>query len=147
MTDIRTATLDDLDALVPLLDGYRVFYGQNSHQAAAREFLHQRLTQGDSHLLVHDSGAGPDGFVQLYPLLSTVSLAPRWLLNDLFVDPEARGRGTGRALMNAAAELANAHGVPGLMLRTQTHNHTAKALYASLGWQCDRAFENWTLKV
>ncbi|WP_299258056.1 GNAT family N-acetyltransferase [uncultured Kushneria sp.] len=147
MPPVRTATLSDLDALTTLLDGYRVFYQQQSDEAACRGFLQERLERGDAYLLVHDAGHGTDAFVQLYPVLSTVSLAPRWLLNDLFVAPPARGRGIGRALMQAAANLAHEHGVAALMLRTQTHNHAAKALYESLGWEKNEAFDTYLLSV
>lgn len=147
MPAIRPATPADLDALTVLLDGYRLFYQQDSDAPACRGFLHQRLECGDSHLLVHDDGPGPDGFVQLYPVLSTVSLASRWLLNDLFVAQKARGRGIGRALMQAAADLALEQGVPALMLRTQIHNHAAKALYESLGWQKNSDFDTYILTL
>ncbi|REC95315.1 GNAT family N-acetyltransferase [Kushneria indalinina] len=147
MSAIRPATLNDLDALTVLLDGYRMFYQQGSDEAACRTFLYERLEHGDSCLLVHDTGHGPDGFVQLYPVFSTVSLSSRWLLNDLFVAPHARGRGIGRALMQAAANLAREQGVTSLMLRTQTHNHAAKALYESLGWQKSDDFDTYMLTL
>lgn len=144
----RQATLTDLDALVPLLDGYRVFYGQAPDRAAARDFLSRRLTRGDSRLLVHEDDDGTLlGFVQLYPLFSTVGLAPQWLLNDLFVAPEARRRGVGRALMRGAEALARSAGVARLTLATQVENRTAKALYESLGWRCDRIFDHYRLDL
>ncbi|MDW5376034.1 GNAT family N-acetyltransferase [Halomonas sp. HP20-15] len=148
MSAIRSATVSDLEPLSQLLDDYRRFYAQPSDPAAARAFLAQRLGAADSRLLVHAGQAGAlSGFVQLYPVLSTVSLAPRWLLNDLYVHPEARGRGIGRALMQAAATLAREHGVPRLTLSTQTHNKAAQALYESLGWQRNDAFHGYTLTL
>ncbi|WP_136068112.1 GNAT family N-acetyltransferase [Modicisalibacter radicis] len=148
MSVIRPATLSDLEPLSQLLDDYRRFYAQPGDRPAARAFIAQRLALADSRLLVHGDDAGAlNGFVQLYPLLSTVSLAPRWLLNDLYVNPEARGRGIGRALMQAAATLAREHGVPRLTLSTQTHNRTAQALYESLGWQRNDAFHGYTLTL
>ncbi|WP_456268477.1 GNAT family N-acetyltransferase [Kushneria sp. AK178] len=143
MSAVRPAILNDLDALTVLLDGYRRFYQQASNEAACRTFLRARLERGDSFLLVHDTGRGPDGVVQLYPVFSTVSLSARWLLNDLFVMPGARRRGVGRALLQAAADLARERGVTSLMLRTGTHNHAAKALYASLGWQTSDDFDTY----
>ena len=108
---VRHAKLRDIEALGELLDGYRVFYDQPSDPAGARDFLAHRLGLGDSHLLVYEGEDGELlGFVQLYPLFSTVRLAPLWLLNDLFVAPNARDRGIGRALMNAARDLALANG-------------------------------------
>lgn len=145
---IRHARLADVEALGALLDAYRVFYGQASDPAAARHFLARRLGLGDSHLLIHcgDDGA-PQGFVQLYPLFSTVRLSPLWRLNDLFVAPRARHRGVGRALMHAARDLALAHGVRQLTLATRTDNHAAQALYDALGWQRDQDFHHYALTL
>ena len=47
MTEIKRATPDDIDYLVPLFDGYRQFYRYSSDLSAARAFLAQRLTQRD----------------------------------------------------------------------------------------------------
>lgn len=145
---VRPATHDDLSALGELLDGYRRFYGQAADLDAATDFASRRLALGDSYLLAE---AGPDGtlrgFVQLYPTLSTVQLAPRWILGDLFVAPEARRQGVARALMNAARDLAESHGIAQLRLQTQVENHSAKALYASMGWRRDDAFDHYALTL
>ncbi|QJQ95623.1 MULTISPECIES: N-acetyltransferase [Halomonadaceae] len=147
MNRVRPATMSDLDALSLLLDGYRRFYEQPGDVAAASAFLVQRFALGDSRLLVQDDDGELSGFVQLYPVLSTVSLASRWILADLFVSSDARGRGIGRSLMQAAVALARDHGVPRLTLNTQTHNHTAQRLYESLGWQRNEAFYAYTLEL
>lgn len=145
---IRHARLADVEALGALLDAYRVFYGQASDPDAARRFLARRLGLGDAHLLVScDDEGALQGFIQLYPLFSTVRLAPLWRLNDLFVAPQARRRGVGRALMNAARDLALAQGVRQLTLATRTNNHAAQALYEALGWQCDRDFHHYALTL
>ncbi|WNL38594.1 GNAT family N-acetyltransferase [Halomonas sp. PAMB 3264] len=144
----RAAVLNDLPTLTDLLDGYRQFYGQNSDVAAARHFLEQRFGLGDSFILVSEDDKGDmTGFVQLYPGLSTVGLNSRWTLNDLFVAPDARGLGAGRALMNAASALAREHGVPRLVLMTQVENSAAQRLYESLGWQRNTAFYSYLLDV
>jgi GNAT superfamily N-acetyltransferase len=143
---VRHATLNDLDPLSELLDGYRRFYRQEPDLEGARRFLQVRLERGDSYVLVHEGPEGElQGFVQLYPLLSTVRLAPLWLLNDLFVAPGARRGGVGRVLMLAARELAEAHGVGHLKLATEIDNRTAQALYESLGWQRDTTFYHYGL--
>jgi len=112
MTHVRPATIHDLDALTELLDGYRQFYQQPRDIQAARAFLRQRFGQADSRILVSENSDGAlTGFVQLYPGVSTVGLNSRWTLNDLFVLPECREKGTGRALMEAATQLAREHGV------------------------------------
>ncbi len=145
---IRHAATLDLVPLAALLDGYRVFYGQASDPDAARRFVDRRLALGDAHLLVHEEDDGNlTGFVQCYPLFSTVRLAPLWRLNDLFVTPRARGRGVGRALMRAAVDLARAEGVQHLALATGIDNRTAQALYASEGWRRDEAFHHYALSL
>ncbi|GEN26596.1 putative N-acetyltransferase YhfO [Halovibrio variabilis] len=148
MTTVRTATINDLDALAELLDGYRQFYQQPGDLDAARTFLHQRFGQADSRILVGEDAAGKlSGFVQLYPGVSTVGLNARWTLNDLFVLPECREKGTGRALMEAATQLAREHGVARLILMTQVENERAQHLYESLGWQRNTAFYGYLLDV
>ncbi|GHB21640.1 GNAT family N-acetyltransferase [Salinicola rhizosphaerae] len=148
MFRIRPANQDDIDQLVPLVDGYRQFYRQASDNGGARRFLIERLDQGDAHLLIAlDDADTAIGFAQLFPVPSTTSLTMRWILNDLFVVPEARRSGAGSALLKAAHELAADHGVPQLMLRTQIENRTAQSRYAALGWQRDDAFYTYLLSV
>jgi len=148
MTHVRPATIHDLDALTELLDGYRQFYQQPRDIQAARAFLRQRFGQADSRILVSENSDGAlTGFVQLYPGVSTVGLNSRWTLNDLFVLPECREKGTGRALMEAATQLAREHGVARLILMTQVENKRAQRLYVSLGWQRNTAFYGYLLDV
>ncbi|KHJ52744.1 GNAT family N-acetyltransferase [Halomonas sp. NyZ770] len=148
MTQIRPAVFDDLAPLSELLDGYRQFYQQPSDLPAARRFLELRMGLGDSYILVSEASDGSlTGFVQLYPGVSTVGLNARWTLNDLFVQPASRTQGTGRALMEAAARLAQEHGVARLILMTQVENQRAQALYESLGWQRNTAFYGYLLDV
>ena len=148
MTHVRPATIHDLDALTELLDGYRQFYQQPRDIQAARDFLLQRFGQADSRILVSENREGAlTGFVQLYPGVSTVGLNARWTLNDLFVLPECREKGTGRALMEAATQLAREHGVARLILMTQVENERAQRLYESLVWQRNTAFYGYLLDV
>lgn len=111
---VRQAVLSDLDALVPLFDGYRQFYGRSSDLRAAREFLLARFNHGESVLfIVHEDNA-PIGFTQLYPSFSSVSLARIFVLNDLFVHESARRRGVASKLISAAIEHPNPARGPGV---------------------------------
>ncbi|SEM34364.1 GNAT family N-acetyltransferase [Halomonas caseinilytica] len=148
MITIRAATHAHLDDLVPLVDGYRRFYHQPGDVDGARRFMSERLVKGDAHvLLALDDDDHAIGFAQLFPVPSTTSLASRWILNDLFVIPEARRQGAGSALLEAARERAHAHGVSQLMLRTQVDNEMAKARYHALGWQRDAVFDTYLLTI
>jgi GNAT superfamily N-acetyltransferase len=145
---IRQATIHDLDTLVPLFDAYRQFYGQPADPVRARDFLGARFAHHESViLLASDSEGAGLGFVQLYPLFSSVRAARVYLLNDLFVCATARRQGVAAALLRAAADEARALGAVGLSLSTARDNVPAQALYESLGWQRDHAFCEYSLTL
>ena len=146
MTSIRRATLADLDAIAPLFDAYRGFYGQASDPGRARDWLHERMQRNESVVLVAEDAAGVAvGFSQLYPMFSSVRTARTWILNDLFVAPEARGGGAARALMLAARQLGEDTGAAELFLQTAHDNLAAQRLCESLGWTLDEQFRVYTL--
>lgn len=137
---IRQATLSDLEALVPLFDRYRQFYGQPSDAGAARAFLAARFDHGESVLFIADGGCSPAGFVQLYPSFSSVSLTRIFILNDLFVSEHCRNQGIGSLLIKAAIEHAKTLGAARLSLSTAVTNQSAQAAYESTGWKQDEQF-------
>jgi ribosomal protein S18 acetylase RimI-like enzyme len=144
---VRQATVDDLDQLVPLFDRYRVFYRQASDTGRARQFLRERLEQNQSVIFLAGDGAPAVGFTQLYPSFSSASMARIFVLNDLFVADEARGRGVGRALLNAAAEYGRRAGGVRLTLSTELINTTAQRLYEGTGWKRDTVFCTYQLAL
>jgi GNAT superfamily N-acetyltransferase len=137
---------NDVDLIVPLFDGYRQFYGQASDLDAARSFVLERMTKGESviFLAFHESAAV--GFIQLYPAFSSVSLKRLWILNDLFVAPAARRRGVARALLERARQFALETDAKGLVLETAADN-PAQHLYEALGWRRDTSFYHYSLLV
>lgn len=126
-----------LDALAALFDAYRQFYGQPADLARAREWLRSRLRLGESVALLARRDGQPAGFVQLYPMFSSVRTARTWILNDLFVDPAARRQGVAWALLEAAAGFARSDGAAGIALETAQDNAAARALYRAAGWRED----------
>jgi len=145
--EIRRASIDDLPLLVPLYDGYRQFYRQPPDLDLAERFLRDRLLQGDSVIFLAEDPSGPLGFTQLYPIFSSVSAGPAWVLNDLYVAPGARQGGIGRALL----ERARAHGIETgarwLSLSTGQDNVAAQHLYESLGWIRDTEYHHYELPL
>ncbi|QNU14581.1 GNAT family N-acetyltransferase [Thermomonas sp. XSG] len=127
----------DLDALAALFDAYRQFYGQPSDPALARQWLRERLRFGESTVLLAKRAGSTVGFVQLYPMFSSVRTAKTWILNDLYVDTGARRQGVARALLDAAAMFAREDGAAGIALETSRDNAAARALYLAAGWQED----------
>lgn len=145
MGEVRTvrAELDDLEALVPLFDGYRRFYRQPSDPPGARAFLGERLKRNESVIFVAVVDGTAVGFTQLYPVFSSVSMKRLWLLNDLFVAPEARRAGAGRALLERAERWAKETGAKGLTLSTEVTNGIAQRAYEAAGWTKDEEFVHY----
>lgn len=144
---IRLATIQDLEQLVPLFDGYRVFYRKASDHEGARSFLKERLKNKDS--IVYIAFAKPVlsevevadstiavGFTQLYPIFSSVSMEPMYLLNDLFIDPDYRGQGVGQSLITTIKEVCRKERQKGIVIQTETTN-PAQHLYERLGFKKD----------
>jgi ribosomal protein S18 acetylase RimI-like enzyme len=144
---IRRAGLDDVETLAPLFDAYRRFYEQPADVALASAFLHARLERGESVVLVAEDGGEATAFCQLYPTWCSVAAGRIFVLYDLFVTPDGRRAGTGRALMLAAQDFARAAGAVRVDLTTAHANTRAQALYESLGWQRDEVFRTYTFAL
>ena len=142
MPEVRTvrAELDDLETLVPLFDGYRRFYRQPPDAIGARAFLAERIKRNESVIFLAVVEGRVVGFTQLYPSFSSVSMQRLWVLNDLFVAPDGRRSGAGRALLDRAERWARETGAKGLILSTEVTNTTAQRLYESAGWTRDDEF-------
>ena len=136
-TRVRQATLEDVDALVPLFDAYRQFYAQPSDKTRARNWLRARIGNNESVVLLAERDGAAIGFSQLYPMYSSVQTARIWVLNDLYVDPDQRRHGVARALLKAAEEFGKDDGAAFIVLETTRVNETAHALYRDAGWRED----------
>ena len=133
--EIVTASFDHLPKLAPLFDAYRVFYGQPSDVEAARAFLHERLTFGESIVFIAMLEDRAVGFTQLYPMFSSVSLRRMWILNDLYIEAEVRGQRIGERLIERAVQLAKESGAKGIQLETDQKNTSGQKLYERLGFE------------
>src|SRR5436189_3016398 len=97
---VRIAGLQDLDAAVPLFDGYRQFYGRPPDEALARAFLQERISRKESVVFLAEAMGRGVGFMQLYPSFTSMGAARIWILNDLFVAPDHRRGGVASELLN-----------------------------------------------
>jgi len=145
--EILQATPADVGEVAPLFDSYRQFYGKAANQEAARRFLFARLSKGEAVVYFARHQQKAVAFVQLYPAFSSVNLTRQWILNDLFVLPEARQLGYGRALVERSHRLALETQATGLVLETAVSNQAAQRLYESLGWKRDEEFYRYYLKI
>jgi ribosomal protein S18 acetylase RimI-like enzyme len=141
------ADLEHLEILTPLFDAYRVFYEQPTDLAGARDYLRERLSYLESAIFLALDDQKGLGFTQMYPSFTSIYMERIWILYDLYVVPEARGLGIGRALMDRAQRFARESGAKRVELSTARDNRPAQALYESLGYQRDEAFYFYELSL
>ncbi len=125
-----------------LLDFVRRYYTEDEigfDEVLVRPGLLRLLAEpalGRAFFIVNTSGGDvPAGYVvftfgfdhEAGGLLATVT--------DLFVEPDHRRQGLGRATLTFVAETCRALGVRGLELQVEIHNIAGQALYRSFGFQ------------
>lgn len=147
MIAIHQATVQDIDQLTPLFDGYRQFYGQRTDLSGARAFLLDRFRHSESVIFIATRESVAIGFTQLYPSFSSISMDRIYVLSDLFVANDARKLGAGRLLLEAAVQFGRSVGARQLTLETATTNVAAQALYETSGWLRDSEFYVYQLTL
>ena len=135
MSTIEEASIDNLEELSLLFDLYRQFYRQKSDVPGVKEFLNDRFKNKESVIYVSFTEDGKlSGFVQLYPIFTTVGMKRCWLLNDLFVKKEHRKMGIARKLLDRCKKLAEETNAIGLLLETAKNNLEGNVLYPTEGF-------------
>jgi GNAT superfamily N-acetyltransferase len=126
---------EELETLLPLISAYQGFYEVDDvDDDRNRDFFRRFLAPSEDGLLLaarEETGAIL-GYACLYWHFSSLQALETVLMNDLFVAPEARGRGIGRALIEATATVAKERGAAWVEWSTAPDNHTAQRLYDSL---------------
>ena len=136
-----------IEETLQLFEGYLAFYKCEPAPEKARAFILERLTRQDSVIFLAELDDACVGLTQLYPAFASLSMAPNWILNDLYVEPAGRGKGVATALMEAARQLAVDTGAVEIFLQTARENTTAQSLYVGLGYKRDDEFLVYTLSL
>ena len=145
---IKQAERSDIPEISKLFDAYRIFYRQESNLELASKFLTERINNSESVIFLAITNENEYiGFTQLYPSFSSVSAEPTWILNDLYVDDNARGKSVGKKLLKRAKEFAIETNVKGIALSTAKTNDNAQRLYKDLGYEKDVEFYHYFLTL
>jgi GNAT superfamily N-acetyltransferase len=132
-TPIRLASPADAPAFGRLLHAFNAEFGEPTPDAALiAERAAPLMESGEVTVLF--GGKGPDGFAELRFRPSLYTGALDAYLEELYVVPERRGRGLGRALLEAAMEHARERGAVRIDLNTSVDDVAARALYESAGF-------------
>jgi GNAT superfamily N-acetyltransferase len=105
---IRSATRADVAAVLRLIRALAE-YEKLLHEAVATEEQLARTLFGErpsAEVLLAEEGGSAVGLALFFQNYSTFLARPGIYLEDLYVEPEARGRGIGKALLQAVARIA-----------------------------------------
>ncbi len=130
---VRRTTVADAEIVGRLLHDFNSEFDEPTPgPRALAERVRELLAAEEASVLL--GGAGPDGLAVLRfrPAIWTQGL--ECYLAELYVAPGQRGQGLGRALMDAAIELARNQGATYMELGTSENDVAARALYESLGF-------------
>lgn len=131
--EVRRAAVGDAAAIARLLHAFNTEFGDPTPGVdALTPRIRELLEAGEITALL--AGDGPDGFALLRFWPSYLLEALDAHLAELYVVPERRGGGLGRALMEAAMTLAREEGAKRIDLNTGETDTAARALYESLGF-------------
>jgi len=130
---VRPLAPADKDAWLALWVGYLAFY-KTALAPEITETTFARLTGGDAAMfaLVAETDGRLVGIAHAIAHPSTWAQGAYIYLNDLFVAPDLRGTGAGRALIEALYARADAMGAARVYWLTHETNATARKLYDSL---------------
>ncbi|HEY8466585.1 MAG TPA: GNAT family N-acetyltransferase [Solirubrobacterales bacterium] len=131
--EIREATAGDADVAGRMLFDFNVEFGDDGTSAeafAAR--LRALIPAGEAVVLL--AGEPPAGIAVLRSRPALWADGLDAYLEELYVRPDRRGRGIGRALLDAACERARERGAIYIALATGTQDTAARRLYESAGF-------------
>ncbi|MBD7984378.1 GNAT family N-acetyltransferase [Sporosarcina sp. Sa2YVA2] len=141
------ATIEDLEGVSNLFNSYRMFYEKPSDLEGAKKYIKERLENEESVIFVVKNDQKYVGFTQLYPVFSSISMKKSWMLNDMFVDQEARKLGIGQVLLHKVKDYAVKTGAKSVVLETAPDNYAAQKLYEKNGYVRDTQFYHYELSV
>ena len=131
---IRSIVEEDFPAWKVLWDGYNTFYGREGPTALPLETTQMTWSRffdayEPVHAMVAETSGKLVGLVHYLFHRSTIQISPTCYLQDLFTLQAARGKGVGKALIEAVYERARAAGTQCVYWQTHETNTAAMFLY------------------
>ena len=137
---IRTAQADDIDTIQAFILAL-ADYERLAHEVKADRETLARYLFGE--VLIAEADGAAVGFALFFHNFSTFEGRPGLYLEDLFVLPEARGLGAGKALLSRLAALAIERDCARLEWSVLDWNEPSIAFYRALG---ARPMDEWTVQ-
>ncbi len=132
--EIRPARTDEIEEMLPLIRAYCEFYETEPDDDGLRRMFETLITEPSQGavFIARDDGRAV-AFATLDWKWSSLKAARLGYLEDLFVDPEARGRGIADALIQVCADRCRELGMTAMQWLTAPDNHRAQKVYNRAG--------------
>ena len=132
---IETAALADIPAILELIRALAEYEKLAHICVATEESLRQTLfgPKPCAEVILARQGGSTIGFALFFQNYSTFLSKPGLYLEDLFVKPDARGQGVGKALLLRLAAIATARGYGRMEWSVLDWNDLAIGFYRNLG--------------
>lgn len=138
MSTVRAIEAKDESRWRELWQGYNEFYERTIPEETTaytfKRFLDPNVAL---YAAVAEDNGKVIGFVTWFPHVSTSSLQDVVYLQDLYVDPNVRNKGTGRQLIEHVYKESEKAGACKVYWHTQHFNHRAQLLYTKIGKKTD----------
>jgi ribosomal protein S18 acetylase RimI-like enzyme len=138
--NIRQATIEDLPKLVPIFDSYRQYFKQEKKPQEVESFLFTKFERMESVIFIAEQDNEIIGFVQLYPVFSSLSLQRVWLLNDFFISEGFRNFGIGKQLFSKVKDFTAHTKSKAIELTVEHENERAWVFWEKQGFKIDDEF-------
>jgi len=147
---VRTLTAPtrrEIEELAGIFEQYRAHYGEPPDAARSATWLEQNLKSSRFRAFVAEDQGQSVGFAITMEVPASLRLGHFWQIRDLFVLPQQRRLGVGRALLDSLRAAAIAAGALRLVLQTENDNDPALRLYAESGYTLVEGYRSLTLPL
>jgi GNAT superfamily N-acetyltransferase len=132
--EIRPARTDEVEEMLPLIRAYCEFYETEPDDDGLRKMFETLINEpGQGAIFIARDDGRAVGFATLDWKWSSLKAARIGYLEDLYVHPEARGRGIADALIEVCAGRCRELGMPAMEWLTAPDNHRAQQVYDRTG--------------
>jgi len=132
---IRPTTERDVELLAQFILDLAVYEKLHSECIVTPELLREHLfgKRPVAEAMIAEYDGKPEGFALFFTTFSTFKAKPSIYLEDLFVNPDARGRGIGKALLMHLVQIAHERGYGRVEWAVLDWNEPAIGFYKKLG--------------
>ena len=144
---LTSPTRTEIEQLAAIFDLYRAHYGEAADAPRVASWLEDNIGSRRVEAFVAEDNDGVIGFAITVAVPASLRLGHFWQIRDLYVLPNRRRLGVGRALLDSVRAAAIAAGASRIGIQTEADNIPALGLYAESGYAAVKGYRSLTLPL